>query len=86
MKRDQEDAYLVFVTAQASTLRRLGYALTRDWHLADDLTQLALIKLYTAWPRINHQEGNPVAYAKSTLIRTFLDHRRGPARREHLEE
>jgi hypothetical protein len=42
-----------------------------DWHLADDLVQTALAKLYVAWPRI-HTDGAQDAYARRTIVRAYL--------------
>jgi RNA polymerase sigma-70 factor (sigma-E family) len=71
--RDEE--FVEFAGAHASSLRRTAYLMCRDWHLAQDLTQTTLAKLYVAWGRLTWLE-NPTAYARKTLLRTFLDHQR----------
>jgi RNA polymerase sigma factor (sigma-70 family) len=49
--------------------------LCRDWHLAQDLTQTALTKLYLGWRKAAAAD-NVVAYAQKILLRAYLDHRR----------
>ena len=71
--RDEE--FVDFARSQAPALRRTAYLMCRDWHLAQDLTQTALAKLYTAWGRLDWLD-NPGAYARKVLLRAFLDHRR----------
>jgi len=53
-------------------LRRTAFLLSHDWHLAQDLTQIALAKLYLKWRRVD----DPHAYAKKVMLRAFLDHKR----------
>ena len=80
MRQSDEDEFREFVRGHAGPLRRSAYLLCGDWHLADDLTQATLIKLHGAWPRVvrKHQ---PVSYARTILLRTWLDERRRPWRR-----
>jgi RNA polymerase sigma-70 factor (sigma-E family) len=47
--RDFDD----FVRARAPSLLRLGYVLTGDQHLAEDLVQSALARTLLAWPRLH---------------------------------
>lgn len=51
-----EADYVEFVATRRPHLRRIAYALTGDWHLAEDLVQTALTKVYVAWPRITGAE------------------------------
>src|SRR3954464_10989228 len=71
--RDAE--FTAYALASAGRLRDTAYLMCRDWHLADDLTQTALTKLYVAWPRVKKAE-DVDAYARKVLLRSFLDHRR----------
>ena len=80
--RDARDAeYAAFVTARQGHLRRVAYAICGDWHLAEDLLQTSLLKLYVAWPRI-HGAGREEAYARQIIVRTSIDESRRPWRRE----
>ena len=67
--------FTAYATQALSRLRATAFLLCRDWHLADDLTQTALTKLYLAWPRVSKAE-DVDAYARKVLFRSFLDHRR----------
>jgi RNA polymerase sigma-70 factor (sigma-E family) len=79
MSRDQE--FGDYYAARGAAFRATAYLLCGDWHLADDLTQIAFAKLYLAWPRIQRKE--PIdRYVRRTLVRVFLDERRRPWRRE----
>jgi RNA polymerase sigma-70 factor (sigma-E family) len=71
--RDEE--FVEFASAHGPLLRRTAYLMCRDWHLAQDLAQTTLAKLYAAWGRLNWLD-NPMAYARKVLLRTFLDHQR----------
>lgn len=81
MSAANEDAFRAFAVSRRPTLRRTAFLLCGDWHLADDLVQTALVKLYVAWPRLR-ESAPPDAYAQRTLMRCFLDERRRPWRRE----
>lgn len=73
MKRaDRDAAYVEFVLARQTRLRRAAYALCGDWHRADDLLQTSLTKLYVAWPRLARQGGED-AYVRRILVSTHLD-------------
>jgi RNA polymerase sigma-70 factor (sigma-E family) len=73
VRDDQE--FVEFATASAERLRNTAFMLCRDWHLAQDLTQTALTRLYVGW-RQAAQADNLLAYAQKILFRAFLDHRR----------
>jgi RNA polymerase sigma-70 factor (sigma-E family) len=69
--RDDSD-FSAFAEGAVIRLRQTAFLLSRDWHLAQDLTQITLAKVYVRWRRID----DPHAYAKKILLRTFLDHKR----------
>lgn len=46
-----------------------------DTHLAEDLVQETLGKMYIIWGRVG-RVGNPAAYAQTVLVRCYLGHRR----------
>ena len=60
------DQFSAYVAARRATLRRTAYLLCGDWHTAEDLVQIALVKLYVAWPRI-HTDGAEDAYARRII-------------------
>ena len=66
----------------AIQLRRFAYVLCGDWHTADDIVQVAMSRLYRAWPRI-HRASAEDAYARRIVANTAIDQARRPSRREH---
>jgi RNA polymerase sigma-70 factor (sigma-E family) len=64
-----------YVGARLSSLRRLAFVLSRDWHLADDIVQGALTKLYLHWPRARAATSID-AYVRTIVIREFLRQQR----------
>ncbi|KOG62143.1 RNA polymerase sigma24 factor [Streptomyces antibioticus] len=67
--------YLEFAAVRSGPLFRTACLLTGDWHLAEDLVQETLAKMYRSWRRISRVE-SPVAYADTVLVRSFLSQRR----------
>lgn len=64
-------------------LHSTAFQLCRDWHLAQDLTQTTLAKLFLSWERAVDSD-NLVAYAQKVLLRVYLDHRRRRSSTESL--
>lgn len=78
----REDEFAEFVDGQLSRLLGYARALTGNDHDAWDLVQETLVRMGRRWSRIE-REGNPSAYARTTLVRINIDrHRRST--REHL--
>jgi RNA polymerase sigma-70 factor (sigma-E family) len=75
MTRDSEAAFREFATAATPDLFRSAWLLTGDWHLAEDLVQDALARMYRIWPGIGRID-SPQAYAHTVLVRRFISHRR----------
>ena len=69
----EHDDFSSFVHATAPQLHRAAVLLTGDHHLAEDLTQATYAKVYAAWRRV---DGDPLAYARRTLLNTYISHRR----------
>lgn len=78
---DARTDFVEFAASRRPELRRFAYALCGDWHAADDIVQVALSKLYRAWPRI-HRASAEDAYARRVVARTAVDHGRRASRRE----
>jgi RNA polymerase sigma-70 factor (sigma-E family) len=85
VKRAEENAYREYVMARMETMRRTAYLLCRDWHTADDLVSITISKLYRHWPRVGATSGID-AYVRKVLLRTWLDEKRRPWRREQVVE
>lgn len=81
---DRDDEFETFVRrARAPLVRSATVFTVGDRHLAEDVVQRTLVKLYLAWPRIRTM--NVDAYARRVLVTTFVDERRRPfARRESV--
>lgn len=75
MRETQAADFSEFVHATGVDLYRTALLLTGDHHLAEDLTQAAYTKVFASWRRVSRAE-NPVAYTRTTLVNTFLSHRR----------
>ena len=73
-RREHDDDFTAFVAACAPRLRRVAYLMCRDWHLAQDLTQTALARMYASWGRIRRVE-NLEAYARRVLLNAVFDQR-----------
>lgn len=69
------DEFLEFATARSGQLFRTAWLLCGDWHLAEDLVQTTLGKLYRSWRRVKAAD-NPDAYARTVLTRSYLSWRR----------
>lgn len=75
MRRSSREGFTEFAEAAAPRLRQTAYLVCGDWHLAEDLTQTALEKVYVAWRRVERAD-NPEAYAKRIVLNAYLDRRR----------
>jgi RNA polymerase sigma-70 factor (sigma-E family) len=82
---DQEAAYVEFVDARRPQLYRAAYLICGDPHRAEDLVQVALTKLYVAWPRVERSSGLD-AYVRRSLVNASIDESRRPWRRERSTE
>ena len=74
-----------WATAARPRLRRTAYLLCGDWHLAEDLTQETLLRMYAVWHRVA-RIGVPDAYARRTLVNLYRSMLRRPSRREYLTD
>jgi RNA polymerase sigma-70 factor (sigma-E family) len=72
-----------FMAARWPGLVRLGYGLTGDGHLAEDLAQTALARAYAAWPRVRGAD-DPDAYVRRIVINAHRSGGRGRRVREML--
>jgi RNA polymerase sigma-70 factor (sigma-E family) len=73
-RRDEE--FRAFLADRRSSLLRTSTALTGgDPHLAEDLVQKCVIKLYVAWPRVRSMHLD--SYVRRSLVNALIDERRG---------
>jgi len=75
LTRARDGDFVAFATAAAPRLRNAAFLMCRDWHLAQDLTQITLAKMYASWGRIRRAE-NVDAYSRKVLVNALLDQRR----------
>lgn len=76
-----EQQFTEFATLAAPRLRRTAFLLCGDWHMAEDLAQTALAKVFVSWRRINRKDAAQ-AYGTRTLVNSYLAGRR----RKHATE
>jgi RNA polymerase sigma-70 factor (sigma-E family) len=79
--RDDEDSFRQFAAGAVGPLGRLAFLLCGDTHLAQDLVQVCLIKMYRVWNRIERRPETADAYVRQVLTRCWLNERRRPWRR-----
>lgn len=82
---ESDEAFRRFAADAAIGLGRLAYLLCGDRHFAEDLVQIALIRMYRAWPRIWPLDA-PMPYAQKVLLRCWLNEQRKPWRRSEARE
>jgi len=82
---EEEAEFAVYVTARRDRVRRTAYLICGDWHRADDLTQIAFVKLYGAWQGIRNRAALD-SFVRSCLVRAAVDESRRPWRRERAVE
>ena len=85
MRQADEESFRRFAVEHAPRLRRSAYLFCGDWHLAEDLMQTALIKVYRSWSRVQKDE-SLANYGRTVLLRTWLDEKRRPWRRSEQTE
>lgn len=66
------DEFSAYAEARVLPLRRTAYHLCGSWHVAEELVQEALIKLYLAWHRVHGSSGLD-GYTRQILVRTYLE-------------
>jgi RNA polymerase sigma-70 factor (sigma-E family) len=85
MRQTDEESFRRFAIRYAASLRRSAFLFCGDWHLADDLLQTTLIKVYRSWSRIQADE-SLANYGRTVLLRTWLDEKRRPWRRSEFSK
>lgn len=74
-KEARDEEFTAFVEASGTRLRRSAYLMCRDWHLAQDLTQHTLAKMYAVWDRIR-TNASLEAYSRRVLMNVVFDQQR----------
>jgi RNA polymerase sigma-70 factor (sigma-E family) len=83
MRRNRDDEFEAYVRRRRGAMLRSATALTGgDGHMAEDLVQVALVRLYVHWSQA--RRGNVDAYTNRILVNLLIDEKRRPAwLREH---
>ncbi len=74
------DEFTEYVTARGPALLRFAYVLCGDRHLAEDLVQSVLARVYHRWRRIVVDA--PDAYVRRSIVHEYLSWRRRLSNRE----
>ncbi|ACU70312.1 RNA polymerase, sigma-24 subunit, ECF subfamily [Catenulispora acidiphila DSM 44928] len=80
MKEAQEESFREFVEGSWSRLLRTAYLLTADHGAAEDLVQVALMRTYRHWDRIEAYE-SPEGYVRRAMVNANISAWR---RRKHV--
>jgi RNA polymerase sigma-70 factor (sigma-E family) len=75
-----EREYAAYVAARLVPLRRLGFLVCGDWHLAEDAVATALAKLYSSWTDVRRAESVD-AYVRRMVLSAITDEYRRPWRK-----
>ncbi|WP_267244160.1 SigE family RNA polymerase sigma factor [Streptomyces sp. PR69] len=76
MRGSRAEEFKEFAVGRSGSLFRSACLLTSgDAHLAEDLTQETLGRVYAQWGRVSKAD-NPAGYAQTILVRVFLTHQR----------
>jgi RNA polymerase sigma-70 factor (sigma-E family) len=85
LRTEDHAGFREYARNRTLALRRTAYLLCLDWHLAEDLVQTTLLKLYRVWPQLRHSESID-NYVRRVLMRCWLDEgRRSWRRRERRD-
>jgi RNA polymerase sigma-70 factor (sigma-E family) len=83
--RTREDQFRAYVLASRGRLLRTAALLASgDAHVAEDLVQTVLLRMYLSWPRIRPETRD--AYARKMLVNALVDERRRPHARHERNE
>lgn len=71
MRSRDDEAFVKFVDERSTQLLRIGYLLCGDRHLAEELVQETLERVYVRWGRL--RPGQEMAYARRVLTNLRTD-------------
>ncbi len=71
MRRAQENAFADFVRDASPSLLTTAWMLSGDPHVAEELVQEALARVYVRWERVSPDR--PTAYARRVLVNLHTD-------------
>ena len=53
MRREFDERFVAYVRERGDRQLRVAVLLAGDWHAAEDLVQVSLLKLYRVWPQLD---------------------------------
>ncbi|GAA1035635.1 SigE family RNA polymerase sigma factor [Virgisporangium ochraceum] len=71
-RQAQDREFTAFVESRVLSLRRTAFHLCGSWHVAEELVQDALIKLYLKWQSVGGSASLD-GYVRQILVRTYLE-------------
>jgi RNA polymerase sigma-70 factor (sigma-E family) len=74
-----------YFAARRDAVRRAAYLLCGDWHWADDLTQIAFVRLAAGWHRVRDRAALD-AFVRTCLLRAYLGETRRAFRRRERSD
>jgi RNA polymerase sigma-70 factor (sigma-E family) len=85
LQKTEEDDFHAYIEASMDRWRRSAFLMCQDWHTADDLVSITVVKLFRNWRKVSRAD-NRDAYAQKVLSRSWLSELRRPWRRERLPD
>jgi RNA polymerase sigma-70 factor (sigma-E family) len=80
MRHSRDEEFETYVRRRRLAMLRLATALSGgDRHLAEDLVQIALVRLYVRWTRARRSDVD--AYGNRILVNLLIDEKRRPVSR-----
>lgn len=77
----RREGFEAFVESRQARWLRIAYAMTGNWHSAEDVVQTVLTRMYVRWSRVVRSR-SPDAYVQRAIVNAVTDERRRPWRRE----
>lgn len=71
----EPEGFAEYIAARRDALVRAGFLLTGDRHLAEDLVQATLVRVWPRWERVSRAD-HVDAYVRRVLMSIFLSWRR----------
>ncbi|MEO3867479.1 SigE family RNA polymerase sigma factor [Nonomuraea sp. B12E4] len=78
---ERNAGFQAFADEHQHRLLRLAYLLTGDVHLAEDLVQSVLVRMFGRWPKLRDVDW-PEAYARRAMVNQYTSWRRRRASSE----
>lgn len=74
-EQERLQEFTAYVVSAWPQLKRSAFFVCGDWHRSEDIVQIALVKVYQRWDRLE-REGSREAYVKRAVVNAAIDHLR----------